>query len=794
RTGAKTRKVHLHRGLEASDFILTQAWRNLCWNRESNTHRCTERTERRARRQTSLPKPAKERCRDLATAAASDAALAAAECAVGSDPYRSTSRRHSAQMVSVLNTSSAQMVSVLNTSSAQMVSVLNTSSAQMVSVLNTSSAQMVSVLNTSSAQMVSVLNTSSAQMVSVLNTSFARMSTEYGYQAVFSSMKECTSGGQVTELPRCQQFVYLGGLVPDVREDLRRRRGLAWAAFRSVRAVLQSEALPDRQRATLFQAVVETVLLYNAETWTLTDSAGLLRAAFEISDERITNAALYRRAGLARPSELLRLRRLQLAGHIIRAESYCPQPVQEVLLLTLQAPYYRRGQARTRRFVDCLLADAGAPDSAGGAAFVRAQALKRALGDGGSSSLLGGGSPRRVAGTAQTYRGAGSGAFHARTEAGEVGGVPPGEVDLARLARKNKEASLKESWGLSIVPVSRPLSPLAALENVEITDEIFNSATLPCMSFLGLFGMSAAIVRFSLLVAQCLAVSAYARGGGIKCACTTAECIASGIDLCRTKTFCYSKLKRLQVQQEDTPVPLEKGCLAHDNRELCPSETQQGLSLDFVVHLGGQLFVHCCSTRWCNSLPLATLPRGIQPLRLLQLTESNLHPQQPWWPLRVTKSAEKAQNRPDLQPVTVKSLPPLPPPTLPQQKQQPPPPLRQQPMPTVAWRHRRPDRPPPQPPPQPPQAPAETAIGDVDRVGELGVGSAAHADLVHPVFIAVPVTSLCLILSALAALIVLVRRRDQMHYQPGEPMPQRLHRHQQLQQHQQHQQHQQQCH
>uniref|UniRef100_A0A1I8IBU7 Integrase catalytic domain-containing protein n=1 Tax=Macrostomum lignano TaxID=282301 RepID=A0A1I8IBU7_9PLAT len=96
--------------------------------------------------------------------------------------------------------------------------------------------------------------------------------------------------------------------------------------------------------------------------------AGLLRAAFNIGVERVTNAALYRRAGLPRPSDLLRRRRLQLAGHLIRAESYCPQPVQEVLLLTLQAPY-RRGQARTRRYVDCLLADAGAPDTAGGAAF-----------------------------------------------------------------------------------------------------------------------------------------------------------------------------------------------------------------------------------------------------------------------------------------------------------------------------------------------------------------------------------------------------------------------------------------
>uniref|UniRef100_A0A1I8J5W1 Secreted protein n=1 Tax=Macrostomum lignano TaxID=282301 RepID=A0A1I8J5W1_9PLAT len=151
--------------------------------------------------------------------------------------------------------------------------------------------------------------------------------------------------GQTTELPRCQQFVYLGGLVPDAREDLRRRRGLAWATFRSVRAVLQSEALPDRQRAALFQAVIETVLLYNAEIWTLTDSleqqvdaahAGLLRAAFNIGVERVNNVALYRRAGLPRPGDLLRSRRLQLAGNLIRAESYCPQLVQEVLLLTVK--------------------------------------------------------------------------------------------------------------------------------------------------------------------------------------------------------------------------------------------------------------------------------------------------------------------------------------------------------------------------------------------------------------------------------------------------------------------------
>jgi hypothetical protein len=196
------------------------------------------------------------------------------------------------------------------------------------------------------------------------------------------------SSGVEVALPRCTHFSYLGGLVPSVQGDLERRRGLAWAAFRSIRLVLQCDALPDRLRARLFQAVVETVLLYNAETWTLTESlekrldaahSSLLRASFGIHfPARVTNQDLYLRAGLQFPSTILQRRRLKLAGHVIRAEAYCPEPVQDVLLLTLQG-LRRRGQARTRRFVDSLLADAQAPDQLGGPAFVRDRAVKRAF-------------------------------------------------------------------------------------------------------------------------------------------------------------------------------------------------------------------------------------------------------------------------------------------------------------------------------------------------------------------------------------------------------------------------------
>ena len=197
-----------------------------------------------------------------------------------------------------------------------------------------------------------------------------------------------TDGSTAFLLPRCEQYRYLGGLVPDVREDMRRRRCLAWAAFRSVRSVLQSSALADTQRGRLFQAVVETVLLFNAESWTLTDAlerqldaahTQMLRAAFRAHHLGSTsNAALYQRAGLQPPSDTLRLKRLKLAGHVLCACSYCPEPLQETLLLTLPGPR-RRGQARTLCYIDLLLRDTKAPDQASGVRHVKDLADKRLI-------------------------------------------------------------------------------------------------------------------------------------------------------------------------------------------------------------------------------------------------------------------------------------------------------------------------------------------------------------------------------------------------------------------------------
>uniref|UniRef100_A0A1I8J9N2 Transposase n=1 Tax=Macrostomum lignano TaxID=282301 RepID=A0A1I8J9N2_9PLAT len=72
------------------------------------------------------------------------------------------------------------------------------------------------------------------------------------------------------------------------------------------------------------------------------DADGYARAAAGLGALRaapVGTEALYDRAKLQRPSIILRRRRLQLEGHAIRAEGYCPQPVQDVLLLTLKAAF-----------------------------------------------------------------------------------------------------------------------------------------------------------------------------------------------------------------------------------------------------------------------------------------------------------------------------------------------------------------------------------------------------------------------------------------------------------------------
>lgn len=85
--------------------------------------------------------------------------------------------------------------------------------------------------------------------------------------------------------------------------------------------------LPRPSKIRLFQATVESILLYGSETWTVTSSirkqldgcyTRLLRSALDISwKSHTSNKDLY--GDLPNVSEKIKKRRLQFAGHCVRS-------------------------------------------------------------------------------------------------------------------------------------------------------------------------------------------------------------------------------------------------------------------------------------------------------------------------------------------------------------------------------------------------------------------------------------------------------------------------------------------
>ena len=116
-------------------------------------------------------------------------------------------------------------------------------------------------------------------------------------------------------------------------------------------------------KVKLFQATVESVLLYWSETWTVTNKIGksldgcytrMLRKALDVSwKDHITNKELY--GDLPKITTQINKRRLQFAGHCKRSEG---KIVSE--LVTWRPTQGRRSAGRpTKTFVDLLHQDTG---------------------------------------------------------------------------------------------------------------------------------------------------------------------------------------------------------------------------------------------------------------------------------------------------------------------------------------------------------------------------------------------------------------------------------------------------
>ena len=129
-------------------------------------------------------------------------------------------------------------------------------------------------------------------------------------------------------IKRVDDFKYLGAFIMDSQKDFRTRKAMAWVACNKLSKIWRSN-LDNKAKLELFQSLIEPILLYGAETWTLTARlhkrldgtyTNLLRRAQNIHWKE--HATLERIYGSLTPiSQRLRQKRLQFAGHCRRAEN-----------------------------------------------------------------------------------------------------------------------------------------------------------------------------------------------------------------------------------------------------------------------------------------------------------------------------------------------------------------------------------------------------------------------------------------------------------------------------------------
>ena len=138
------------------------------------------------------------------------------------------------------------------------------------------------------------------------------------------------------------------------------RKALAWKSCNKLNKIWKSSLCKSLKLRT-FLTLVESVLLYGSETWTLTKIpeksiegtyTRLLRTTFNVSwSDHLRNGELY--GNLPKVTEKIRERRLKLAGHCVRHS-------EEVgFNLVLWKPSYgkpNRGRKR-KTYLDNLMND-----------------------------------------------------------------------------------------------------------------------------------------------------------------------------------------------------------------------------------------------------------------------------------------------------------------------------------------------------------------------------------------------------------------------------------------------------
>ena len=162
-------------------------------------------------------------------------------------------------------------------------------------------------------------------------------------------------------LKKVDDFKYLGSYIADSQKDFGVRKALAWKACNKLERIWKSK-LHSQLKVRIFKSVVEPILLYGSETWTISRKlekrldgtyTNLLRRVKNLSwKSHPSLAEIY--GDLDRLSCVLRQRRLEYAGHCERADK---EVISSLLLWKPSGKVY----SRKLTYVDTLIRDTGVP-------------------------------------------------------------------------------------------------------------------------------------------------------------------------------------------------------------------------------------------------------------------------------------------------------------------------------------------------------------------------------------------------------------------------------------------------
>ena len=162
------------------------------------------------------------------------------------------------------------------------------------------------------------------------------------------------------ELKCVQDYKYLGSFISSSEKDFKTRKGMAWTACNNLHNVLTS-SFDDKIKINTFKTMIEPILLYGSETWTLNARqqqrldgtyTRLLMLVRNISwRSHPTLQTIY--GDLPRVSQVLWSRRVQFAGHCFRATNEVVSP----LILWKSRSVGRRSRKLT--YPDAIARDSG---------------------------------------------------------------------------------------------------------------------------------------------------------------------------------------------------------------------------------------------------------------------------------------------------------------------------------------------------------------------------------------------------------------------------------------------------